>query len=111
MQFTARLIKDISRVQPEDGEQLRAFQLEFFGNDSRQASPKQNSWLRENIGYLIANFAGGYVVIVDGKGLILTDADGTPQEIVKKAKAKYAGIPLFFRVPHSHDFLCALIAL
>ena len=68
-----------------------------------------DSWLRGNLEYLVDNFAGGYVIIVDNKGLVFTDADGTPGEIVKKAKSKYPGtIPLFFRVPHSQDFLCAL---
>lgn len=68
-----------------------------------------DTWLRENLEYLVENFSGGYVVIVDNKGLVFTDADGTPREIVEKAKAKYPGIPLFFRVPHPQDFICALI--
>lgn len=67
-----------------------------------------DTWLKDNLEYLVKNFAGGYVVIVDNKGLIYTDADGTPKEIIDKAKAKYKK-PLFFRVPHSQDFICALI--
>lgn len=71
-----------------------------------------DTWLKNNLEYLVDHFAGGYVVIVDNKGLVFTDKDGTPREIVEKAKAKYPGsLPLFFRVPHTQDFLCALTAL
>ena len=69
-----------------------------------------DGWLRNNLGYLVKNFAGGYVVIVDNVGLVYTDSDGTPREIAEKAKGKYPRTkPLFFRVPHSQDFVCALI--
>jgi hypothetical protein len=69
-----------------------------------------DTWLRDNLEYLVDNFAGGYVVIVDNEGLVFSDADGRPREIVEKAKTKYPGsIPLFFRVPRPQDFLCALL--
>jgi len=70
-----------------------------------------DTWLKDNLEYVVEKFAGGYVVIVKGKGIVFTDADGTPRQIVKKAKSKYPGsIPLFFRVPHPQDFICALTA-
>lgn len=69
-----------------------------------------DTWLREHLDQVIKDYAGRYVVIVDDKGVILTDADGTPREIVKKAKAQFPqATPLFFRVPVDQDFLCALI--
>lgn len=70
-----------------------------------------DTWLSKNLSYLVERYGGRYVVIVNGEGLVYTDADGAPRQIVQKAKAKYGGIPLFFRVPKSRDFLCALAAL
>jgi len=70
-----------------------------------------DTWLRENLEYLVEKYPGGYVVIVDNVGLVYTDADGTPKQVVRKAKAKYGGTPLFFRVPRTQDFVCALIVL
>ena len=69
-----------------------------------------DEWLRENLELLVEKFSGGYVVIVDNKGLLFTDKDGTPRQIVQKAKSLYPkSAPLFFRVPHPQDFICALI--
>lgn len=69
-----------------------------------------DTWLGQNLEYLVSKYAGGYVIIVDNVGIAFTDADGTPRQIVEKAKAKFPGrVPLFFRVPQPQDFLCALI--
>ena len=69
-----------------------------------------DEWLGENLEYLVDNFAGGYVVIGDNVGLLYTDADGTPRQLAQRALKKYPkSSPLFFRVPHSEDFICALI--
>ena len=82
--------------------------------NSRKTKSKKfsaDSWLKENLEYLVEKFAGGYVIIVDNVGLVFTNADGKPKELVEKTKSKYPGtIPLFFRVPHPQDFLCALNA-
>ena len=68
-----------------------------------------DTWLRENMESVVEKYAGRYVVIVDNAGLILSDKDGTPRQIVKKAKAQYPKtIPLFFRVPRDKDFTCVL---
>ena len=69
-----------------------------------------NSWLTENFESVVDNFAGGYVVIVGGKGIVYTDANGEASDILKRAKRRFPKTkPLFFRVPHPQDFLCALI--
>ena len=81
-----------------------------FKFKSKPAKQDANSWLTENFEYVVDNFAGGYVVIVDNKGLLYTDADGSPGEIVGRARKEFPKTkPLFFRVPHPQDFLCALI--
>ena len=81
-----------------------------FKFKSKSAKQDANSWLTENFEYVVDNFAGGYVVIVDGKGILYTDADGPPDKIVKRAKREFPKTPpLFFRVPHPQDFSCALI--
>ena len=77
---------------------------------SKSTKQDANSWLTENFESVIDNFAGGYVVIVDGKGIVYTDADGEASDILKRAKKRFQkSKPLFFRVPHPQDFLCALI--
>ena len=70
-----------------------------------------HTWLWDNIEDIVDRYAGGYVVLVDNReGILYSDADGSPAEIVKRAKRKFPkSSPLFFRVPHSQDFLCALI--
>ena len=76
-----------------------------------RTKPKMNAdtWLTKNMEYVVDKFAGGYVVIVDNKGIVLSDKDGTPAQIIKRVKAKYPkNTPLFFRVPHIQDFTCAL---
>ena len=76
---------------------------------SKKFEIKADTWLRENFEYVIDNFAGRYVVIVDNKGIVFTDKDGDPREVVLKAKKKFPrSTPLFFRVPRPEDFLCAL---
>lgn len=68
-----------------------------------------DEWLTKNLEYLVDNFAGGYVVLVDDKGLLYTNKDGTPLQITQCAKKEFPKTPpLFFRVPHHEDFICAL---
>ena len=70
-----------------------------------------DKWLKDHMEDVVNKYAGRYVVIVDNKGIVFSDKDGTPNQIVKKAKAKYPHtIPLFFRVPRIRDFSCALNA-
>ncbi len=70
-----------------------------------------DQWLSKNFEKIIDKFAGGYIVIGDGK-VLFTNKDGSPREIVNMAKAQYPNlIPLFLRVPYPHEFLCALSAL
>lgn len=68
-------------------------------------------WLTEHFEELVDKYAGRYLLIGNGK-ILYTDEDGTPRELAKKIKEEYPGIvPLFFRVPYPHEFVCALIVL
>ena len=68
-----------------------------------------DKWLTKNFERLVDKYAGGYLLVIDGK-ILYTDKDGSPREIAEKAKARFPrAIPLFFRVPRPKDFLCALI--
>ena len=65
-------------------------------------------WLTKNFEKIVNEYAGGYILIGNGK-ILYTDKDGTPRQLIKKAKKEYPRItPLFFRVPYPHEFLCAL---
>ena len=71
-----------------------------------------DTWLHDNFQYVIDNFAGGFVVIVDDAGLVFSHKDSAdPRELVLKAKKLYGGKPLFFRVPHASELasLCVTI--
>lgn len=70
-----------------------------------------DQWLAKHFEEIVDKYAGGYIVVANGK-ILYTDKDGTPKEIVKKAKTRYPKItPLFLRVPYPHEFICALITL
>ena len=65
-----------------------------------------HTWVWDNIEELVDKYAGGFIIVVDGEGIVFTDADGSPRELMKKVKRKYSkSKPLFFRVPHPQDFL------
>ena len=67
-------------------------------------------WLTRNFERIIDTYAGGYILIGAGK-VLYTNKDGTPRQLIEKAKTEYPNItPLFFRVPYPHEFICALIA-
>ena len=72
-----------------------------------------HTWLWDNIEDIVDKYAGRYIVLVDEKeGVLYSDVDGTPGEIVRRAKREFPkSTPLFFRVPHPQDFLCVLITL
>ena len=71
--------------------------------------PHADTWLHDNMEFVVDKYAGGYVVIVDDKGVLLCDKDGTPSQIIKSAQKQFPHCtPLFFRVPLTEYFTCAL---
>ncbi len=69
-----------------------------------------DKWLAEHFENLVDQYAGRYILVVDGK-VVYTDKDGSPKQIAQKAKARFPHtVPLFFRVPRPHEFVCALTA-
>ena len=75
----------------------------------RMLAPHADTWLKDNMEFVVDKYAGGYVVIIDDKGVILSDKDGSPHEILKIAQKQFPHcIPLFFRVPLTEYFTCAL---
>ena len=69
-----------------------------------------DKWLTEHFEELVDKYAGGYILVVDGK-VVYTNKDGSPKELSKKVRTNFPhAIPLFLRVPRPKDFLCALIA-
>ena len=75
----------------------------------RVTPPVDNdTWLRKHLEELVDKYAGEFVVISAGK----LYRNGTPQELLKKAKSEHPNIiPLFFRVPRPEDFISILICL
>ena len=70
-----------------------------------------DEWLRKNFEYVLNKYAGGYIVIIDNKGIVYTDKDGSPRELGLRVKKEYPGTsPLFFEVPHP-DILSRCVLL
>ena len=81
---------------------LKIKKTKIFDNDR---------WLAKNFERIIDTNAGGYILIGAGK-VLYTNKDGTPRQLIEKAKTEYPDItPLIFRVAYPHEFICALIAL
>ena len=75
---------------------------------NRLKAINNDTWLTKNFERIVNKYQGRYILIGAGK-VLFTDDDGTPRELLKKAKTKYPGVTLlFFRVPSPHEFLCAL---
>lgn len=68
-----------------------------------------DQWLTAHFQEVVDKYAGGFIFVVNGK-IVYTNKDGTPKELVKRIKVDSPdSIPLFFRVPYPHEFICALI--
>ena len=81
-----------------------------IANKIKKIKMDADTWLRKNFEYVVDKHAGGFVIIVDNEGIVFTNKDGKPRDLILRVKAKYPkSIPLFFRVPRPRDFLCALI--
>ena len=81
---------------------------------TKPKKPKMDAhiWLTKNFEYVIDKYGTGgrYVVIIGDKGIVYTDANGSPDILARRVKREFPGSkPLFFRVPRPRDFLCALI--
>ena len=71
-----------------------------------------DEWLTAHFEDVIDKYGTGgrYILIADNVGIVFTDKDGSPRELVLKAKKLYPdSSPLFFLVPKPKDFICVLI--
>jgi hypothetical protein len=72
-------------------------------------SINNDRWLREHFEEIIDRYAGGFVIIGNGK-ILYTNKDGTPRELGKRVRKEHPGVlPLFFRVPFPHELICAFL--
>ena len=74
----------------------------------KKAKMDANTWLAKNFEDVVNKYGGKYVVIIDGKGVVFSGR--SPLKLAERAKLKFPGAkPLFSRVPHPRDLLCAVI--